>query len=183
MLDLDVCLDKDRATYFKTYRKPISIYDYLPVQSAHRSAVCYGIVHGEMNRLIITNSKRQDFAVQVLFFLKKLRARGYNMIRVADIIQQYPYHMRDKILRERARRLVIKKSCTAAEPNIVSKNLNTVGITVRYARGLDKLRWRRGVTPALRLLEQLQQKEARWSVRYAVGRNLFRQLYKSTWRD
>ena len=75
ILDISLQLLESRQINITTYRKPQSLYDYLPINSAHPPGTFSGIVAGETQRLLLTNSRKQDFLYQMQFFSDKTQKK------------------------------------------------------------------------------------------------------------
>ena len=71
MLDLHLYAEEFGKIFAKTSRKPQSVYDYVGPVSAHREATVQGVMHTELHRLLVTNSKEADYVEQVAFSMKK----------------------------------------------------------------------------------------------------------------
>jgi len=172
---LDLCLFCTNANRIavRAYRKPTSIYDYLPPHSSHPTSCTDGIVHCEMNRLLVTNTFRSDYAHQVLLFFAKLRMRGYNIIKAQKIAVKYCHADRPRLLAKRWR--------TTQRENTGVK-LKTLGVTVKYCHAARRLRWNSQVGTGMNYLSKKMGKRFVFRPRFTVGRNLFRLLYSSMWR-
>ena len=165
-LDLRLQLNDARQVYCETFRKDLGIYDYIPPESSHAPGVFRGIVMGELVRLLTTNSNEQSYAKQVLFFMTNLRSRGYDMRLVSRIIGQFPFTRRKQVLRTkpRARRVI-----------------PTLGMKVRFCKGLESLPWAQFETDMTQLLHHMIG-DSKFRVSYTTGRNVFRLLYRHTWQ-
>jgi hypothetical protein len=76
-LDLTVNRNNSNKIEFRTYRKPINIYQYIPSSSNHSRATIKGFIFGEMIRHVRNNTNKNDRIANIQFFLFKLLKRGY----------------------------------------------------------------------------------------------------------
>ena len=80
-LDLSLSIVNNKLEW-DTHRKPMNPNLYLPQNSCHDESVFSSIVHGEVNRLIATNSTRPALDRQLRFFVQRLSDRGYDKTAV-----------------------------------------------------------------------------------------------------
>ena len=181
LLDVELKADAEGHIIFNTYRKPQNIYDYCPPLSAHTSQMIYAVVRSEMCRLIITNSTKKAYGEQVLLFMKKLKARGYNMKKVGVIMLQFPWSRRKSILDDRKHR----RSCKILGAKVlIRRKVRNPGVTIKFSKGLERLKWHRHVNQGMSLLsEVVGAASLTLATRWSIGTNLFRRLYSSSWRD
>ena len=130
--------------------------------------MCYGIVSGEMQRLLLTNSRAIDFADASLFFMKKLQARGDNMRRVANIMQRFVFGDREFLLREKLRKVSLRR--LGARVLVRSRKPKPFGPVVRYAKGLERVVWSKDVHKAQLLLEHASGQKLTFRPTWSVGK-------------
>ena len=100
---LDLLIHRsENGFYVSTYRKPACTYQYTPFNSEHALSSRVGIISTEIVRLLRTNSKYEDFQIQLEFFTGKLKQRGYCPTIVQNIAAKYPWSEKTNIL-ERSR--------------------------------------------------------------------------------
>ena len=137
--------------------------------SAHKKATFEGVMHTEMYRMLITNTREQDYASQVIFFAKRLRARGHNMRRFAEIVEKYPHSRRRKLLGVKK----VKKESDGC--------VKTFGFTMKYVKGIEEMKIGQLSRCATNLLSRAVGTKAVVRPRFSVGKNAFRALYIHTW--
>lgn len=167
-LDLQLDIVNGRVR-IQTFRKKQSIYDYINPLSAHRQATLEGILHTEFHRLLLTNQCKLDFDKNVDIFRKNMKRRGHNMIRFESVLKQYPHWKRRKILNNKGKH---KQQKTGPLK---------FGITVKYVRGLESIRWKSFNRCMVGTMSSLAKKEVKIFQRFSVGKNLFRVLYRHMW--
>lgn len=75
-LDLTITIVNGKIE-FKTYQKPLNLYQYIPPQSAHPPGMLKGLIIGNVGRYYIQNTHLEDYKSIVLAFYHRLRDRGY----------------------------------------------------------------------------------------------------------
>ena len=68
---------RSNYVYYRTYRKPLNTYNYVPFDSCHSRATKLGIIATEFVRLLRTNRHESDFEVAQLFSTGRFIERGY----------------------------------------------------------------------------------------------------------
>ena len=76
-LDLRIVSTESGVTY-RTFRKPLNTYCYLPFSSNHPLATKAGIINTELRRLLVTNLHEHDFNAQSQLFTQAARPRVPN---------------------------------------------------------------------------------------------------------
>eukprot|EP00929_Paragymnodinium_shiwhaense_P057597 TRINITY_DN28836_c0_g1_i2.p1 TRINITY_DN28836_c0_g1~~TRINITY_DN28836_c0_g1_i2.p1 ORF type:complete len:160 (-),score=25.81 TRINITY_DN28836_c0_g1_i2:85-564(-) len=150
-----------RRIYFTTHQKELSIGDYIPSTSAHHPRGTKSLMLCEINRYIVTNTFAADFEKQCHGFMVKLRRRGLSTGSFAQILSLVSHDSRPQRIRPR----------TAKPRNDFIK----AGLTVRYCKGIETLHWGR-------LRNLMKSINVNLELRYSSGKNLFRTLYRSTWK-
>ena len=91
------------------------------------------------------------------------------MCRVAEIFRRYPHTLRsDRLRTQRVRK---------------QQDAESIRILYPYCRGLEKLHWNNDtMQKALALASKLTKRRVRLQVASTVNRNLFRLMYRYTWR-
>ena len=139
----------------------------IPNMSAHSQATFESIVAGELNRLLLTNSKAASFEKHKAFFKDKLCKKGYNMRMVNRISSKFPFSRRFRVTAPGSKQ---KSSC------------RHVYFSTKFVLGLDKGRFAHHLRrPSLFLRHHLGP-ESNLRVAYRVGRNLFRILHRHMWQ-
>jgi len=59
-LDLNIGIESRMFT-FKTYQKPINLYQYITPNSAHPPGMIQGVVHSQLLQYFKQNSRREDY--------------------------------------------------------------------------------------------------------------------------
>ena len=185
-LDLWIGVEPEtRKTYLTTFRKVENIYDYVPTTSCHHPMIFPGLQIGELNRMLVTNTRHRDWAEQILFFMKKLRSRGYSTIRFAHLVENWGHERRKQVLDNRRKLTEAKKAERAAFRNAAvatnDKAFEDVGITLKFVRGSEQVRWKKLRRP-LGVFKDCVKKPLRFTVRNSVHKNMFRLLYRATWQ-
>ena len=85
-LDLSLSVLESGYIGFKTHRKDLNEYLYVPRSSCHPSGFFSGIVLGENCRLDRTNSGESSRLDAVRFFEQKLSVRGYNKSCIRAVV-------------------------------------------------------------------------------------------------
>ena len=76
---LDLTIFKfEHKIAFRTFQKPLNIYQYLPPVSCHPPACISGFIKGELVRFVRTNTHLDDRRRLCLLFRSRLLARGYS---------------------------------------------------------------------------------------------------------
>jgi hypothetical protein len=76
---LDLTIFKhDHRIAFRTFQKPLNIYQYLPPVSCHPPACIAGFIKGELIRFVRTNTLLEDRQYFCFRFRERLLARGYS---------------------------------------------------------------------------------------------------------
>ena len=83
---------------YKTFRKPLNTYAYLPFCSNHPLATRAGIISTELVRLLLTNRFPEDFHSEIAFFSQRLCDRGYPIELILKHRQQYLWSLKSEIL-------------------------------------------------------------------------------------
>ena len=125
-------------------------------------------MHTDLHRLLVTDSKEADYSEQVIFFMKKMRARGHDIRRFSEVFQRYPHSRR---------KLILTEGATAR-----TKPAN-LGLTIKYVKGIERCSLHKLNRCASHLLAKLLggDTQATLTTRFSVGKNLFRLLYRHTW--
>jgi hypothetical protein len=92
-LDLTV-FKSDGRIAFKTFQKPLNIYQYLPPFSTHPKACLIGFIRGEITRFIRTNTHPSDRFFIIRRFYERLVARGYSKKFLNRIFSSISYVQR-----------------------------------------------------------------------------------------
>ena len=77
ILDTWIIADEQGFLHHETYRKPLTIYDYIPAGSAHKKTMFASIARSECMRMTLTNTHRKDFLKNMRLFANKARNRGH----------------------------------------------------------------------------------------------------------
>ena len=151
---------------YQLYRKPLNIYNYIPANSDHPISVCRSIVHTEAVRLLRTNKRHETFDIQRSLFARLLGRRGHSQSTIWSILHRYPFVDKENILS----RLQRKKS----------GQVRKCVLKIRHAKCQ-----RIPLMPALKKHLHLISRGS-FNVQPVIaksnGPNLFRQLYRYTWR-
>ena len=95
----DLRIEKEGREYtYKTYRKPLNSYAYVPDNSFHAKCVKKAIVAGETVRMLRTNKFEADFDGECTFFLVRLKSRGYDVAEARQVMGRYDWCDKKKIL-------------------------------------------------------------------------------------
>jgi len=70
---------------FKTYQKPISLYQYITPYSAHPPGVIRGVVYSQLLQYFKQNSQREDYWKIAISFYRKFKARGWSKTLLGHI--------------------------------------------------------------------------------------------------
>ena len=162
ILDLQLSTTSDSRIFFSTYVKPLAIGDFVPPISAHRPSTSRSIFCGEVHRLIITNTFAPSFAQHCIALMQKGRRRGFSTRQLAHVLESIDHDSRPKLLSSRR------------QHDLKHKPLS-FGLTVRYCKGLESLKW----DPFANTMRSLG---VEFQNRYSVSKSLFRMLYQSTWK-
>ena len=99
-LDLWITISRGHIAY-KTFRKPMNTYQYLPRTSCHSAAVFKAIVHTEAFRLLVTNRAEVDYTAQINFFKQKLVHRGYLIHEINQVLEKYSWSQKEIVLKKK----------------------------------------------------------------------------------
>ena len=102
---LVIYISVDSSTLnYRTYRKPLCMYDYLPYASCHDRNSKTGIFKGELIRLLRTNMHESDFFREACFTFMKLMDRGYDRETLRTIQRSITWHRKDFHLSQNGRK-------------------------------------------------------------------------------
>ena len=76
MLDLKICINNGIINT-ETYQKPMNLYLYVPLHSAHPPGLLHSLVFGTLRRYWLQNSLLKSFQKVATLFFDRLLARGY----------------------------------------------------------------------------------------------------------
>lgn len=76
-LDLTITINKRNRLVFKTYRKPMNLYLYLPPTSAHPPDVIKSIIFGRLRAYFLHNTERSNYIKECAYFANALIKRGW----------------------------------------------------------------------------------------------------------
>ena len=155
-LDLEIAIVDSQLTY-RTFRKPMATYNYLPYESCHSQQCKDAIVFTEILRIIRTCSTNRAAEEEISFTLQKFRDRGYNVVRIRDIA-------------DRARNGSLKLK-TASKQKIVPLKFHFSCIA--HKLGLADI-----IRNNLPSLPSTYRDTHRLVTCYLSGRSLFRERYK-----
>ena len=99
-LDLSITLSNGKFNY-RTFRKPLNSYAYLPWSSNHSLASRRGIICTECIRLLTTNRFEHTYHSELLFFAKKLCDRGFPHDLVFVTFTRYPWSEKRGLLKKK----------------------------------------------------------------------------------
>ena len=177
-LDLNISIVLGHVV-FETYRKPESLFDYLPSSSCHPKSVFRGIVSTELHRLLISNTMSASFRKQVDLFRAKLCRRGHQAEMFNKICKKYAFSKRLHILhsiRSRhtrpkiAKKFIVHATYSFCNPIPRSAHFNKINNVFRHLHAIGPHQRQHHQFPPSVMLAN------------AIGRNLFRRLYHSSWR-
>lgn len=63
--------------HFKTYQKPMSLYQYIPPHSAHPAGVLKSLIFGRLRKYYLDNSNKKDLIYYMTLLIKRLLKQGY----------------------------------------------------------------------------------------------------------
>lgn len=86
---------------FKTYRKALNRFLYVPAFSAHHPSNIRSWIYAELLRIRNTSLLDDDFYASALFFLKQLRRRGYSLNCINDAVDRLPNPLLSPLVRKR----------------------------------------------------------------------------------
>ena len=159
-LDLDLQMTPNGID-FRTYRKPLATFNYLPYQSCHSAQTKQAIVHTELIRILRTCSKEQYFEEESRLTMAKFRERGYDIHLI--------------------RRVASKVTWTDAQLQPWSKlevtKPKVIPFKFRFSQYAEKLSLSTLLKDAAAGLPSDLIKSHRIVVCYLTGRSLFRQRY------
>ena len=161
-LDLDIEIGTKEFAY-RTHRKPMNTFAYVPASSAHPVAVKEAIIATETIRLLRTNSAEDTFAAECLLFLNKLKLRGYSIQRAREIMQRYTWQCKHDILHK-------KHATEGNKPRVVP-------FKVPYSDGMATLNIGRIIQHHVGLLVNPLRDFLKPLVCYTSGCSLFRKRY------
>ena len=145
-----------------TYRKPRCSYNYTPADSNHAPKTLLGIVATEAVRLLRTNTSENTYRFQRLFFLGRLRDRGFDVMQCARILDKYQWKDKDDIL---SRHVV----------DVCSKKVLPFRLT--FSPLAPKLNVGRTLREHWHFLDESVRRELRPVVCWTTSPNLFRERY------
>ena len=169
-LDLEVHMLPSGHVYFKTYRKPQSIFDYIPPNSSHPRACFDGMVQGEVNRLLTTNTFPNDFNKQLHFFRTKLVRRGYSLAKIRSIFSKNQHYKRYQLLARNKRGPV----------QTVQKD-KVFGHGLYHFPGVQNVKLKKQNFLAGRQLN-MYAGQCRVRSYYKIRPNIFLRLYPASWK-
>ena len=159
-LDLSISIESNSIMY-RTYRKPMNTYQYLPSISCHNHRTFRAIVHTELYRLLVTNREAHDFEFQVAFFRSHFIARGHSRYLFDQVAAAYQWHAKPGIL---------QRSSTKTSRKIVPFRL-------LYCIGFDKLRLGAHLRCCMNLLSNNLHDKLRPVACMTSAPNIFRRQY------
>jgi len=159
-LDLVVAISDGDFTY-RTHRKDMNQYLYLPFDSCHKSSTFVSIITCEVARLFRTNARAQDTDKQVQFFVDKLVRRGYPLLKTRQLAYNVLHRLRKGPSRNTRKKESVRKVFLKAE---FSFSLNS-----------------RALNAALIKHRHLLPDDIKLGVAHTVQPNLFRKLYQLNW--
>ena len=115
--------------------------------------------------LLASNSHEKDYMQQLAFFERRLYRRGYEPRRVRAILSKYPHWRRTEILRKTKKK---------------SKQAKKVLVCTDYFKGFESLSLSSALVRAKILARSKFDSSLDLGTR--VGINLFRRLYRHTWK-
>ena len=81
-LNLSIIINKNNHITHKTYKKPLNLHNYLPVNSAHQPGTFKSLVVGFIRRYWLMNSNIKDFTKQISKFAEGLSKRGHSKEKI-----------------------------------------------------------------------------------------------------
>ena len=157
-LDLDLQL-LPASICFRTFRKPLATFNYLPFQSCHSMLTKQAIVHTELIRVLRTCSTEQAFEEEARLTLSKFRDRGYDIMLIRSVAAKVTWS---------ATEFHVKSNL--AKPKIVP-------FKFRFSQYAEKLGLSNLIREAATNLPSDFVKSHKIVVCYLTGRSLFRQRY------
>lgn len=100
-LDLTI-FKNNHLIAFRTFQKPLNIYQYLPPTTFHSPACIAGFIKGELIRFIRTNTLLVDRQYFSFRFRERLLARGYSKRYLEKIFNSVSIFLRPLVKRVRA---------------------------------------------------------------------------------
>ena len=103
-LDIYICISSKSTLSYRTYHKPLCMYDYLPFASCHDRISRTGIFKGELIRLLRTNLHEDDFFRETCFTFQKPIDRGYDRETLRKIRSSITWHNKSSHLSQQGRK-------------------------------------------------------------------------------
>ena len=147
---------------YRTFRKEVNSYDYLPVGSAHPSSIWPGIIAGECMRLLQTNSCKENYEKELNFFRKKICKRGVTKAIFDRAAARYSWE-----------NITISRKIKPDKKKNLSLNLR-----LKYIPGLRS----NVIKHRLKKIDALLPKDVNARLLHSVGVNLFRRFHKIAWK-
>ena len=164
-LDLSLSIVNNRIVY-QTHRKPLNAYLYLSRVSTHPTQTFVGLLKGETNRLVNTNSTRSTLHKHLNFFTDKPVQRGYSKFEVAE-------HIRGGLRSARLRRERLAERRSGAHRSVHRSHY----LKLTYGSSCNVSCIKGIIHRHRHLISSI----ARVGVSFGVQRNRFRQLYRLNW--
>jgi hypothetical protein len=93
-LDLKLTINPTtRCITTKTYQKPINLFLYISLHSAHPSGVLKSIIYGNLQRYWLQKSKRSNYISTVTQFAQHLVKRGHHRDTISQLFMEAATHI------------------------------------------------------------------------------------------
>ena len=163
---LDVQLShSDGRMAWRTYRKPLNSYLYLPRASAHPKNVFAALIAGETHRLWRSNQSRANLMRELGFFVEKLAKRGY--VR----------HMSWNVIRDTLRKCERHRACSSTRKSSRKHVYQVATYSTSFNKGVLK----RAFQKYSAVLNAAFGYRLPLGVAYKVQPNQFRRHFADNW--
>jgi hypothetical protein len=94
-LDLNISINANRKLFFQSYQKPMNLYLYIPLTSAHPAKMLHSLIYGRLRAYKLQNTETKDFISMAVLLAKRLCLRGYSLQKMLPIFQAATKHLMD----------------------------------------------------------------------------------------